>query len=175
MQTVVLCLAVLAGACGGGQAPAAAHHPTPSALAGSTPGRTTGCGRPPRAAPGQTAELAIAVQPAVDEGRAYRLHVPAGYGPRHPVPLLLDLHGAGGSAAGEELAGWAARDGCALQPVTFLDTGGVTGPRWEGCLDGSAVEHYRWNGGGHGLPPAIGGVEPHVAMWQFLSAFALPG
>lgn len=314
VRSFVLVLALLAGGCGGGppQAPTVGQRPA------------TGGGRPPPAAPGQTAQLAVAVDPRVDEGRSrriYRLHIAASYPPDRPIALLLDFHGAGGSAAGEEqgsgwdaladgqtmlvaypealhidagtrvwgsaepldygvadlayslaviddvervacvdvrrvylsgfsngagmaelvacdaarriaaiapasgnyyiddrppgchparrlpvlevhgttdrvvpydgidrtispeypllpipqwLAGWAARDGCAAGPVTFLDTPEVTGLRWTGCGDGTAVEHYRWNGGGHGLPPAIGGVEPHLAIWRFLSTFALP-
>jgi len=120
-----------AGACGGGPLPRqAAPHPTPTTRAGSLPRPTTGCNRPPPAAPGQTAQLTVVVLPAVNEGRTsriYRLHVAAAYQPGYPIPLLLDFHGAGGAAVGEEQSSG-----------------------WDGV------------------------VEPHQALWQFLSAYALP-
>jgi polyhydroxybutyrate depolymerase len=111
--------------------------------------------------------------------------------PERPVPLL-EVHGTadgvvpyGGIGRTESggwpllpipqfLAGWAARDGCASAPAVFLDTPEVTGMRWEGCRDGVSVAHYRWNGGGHGLPARIGEVPSHQAIWRFLAAYSLP-
>jgi polyhydroxybutyrate depolymerase len=49
----------------------------------------------------------VQVNPAFQQGqpvRSYRLHVPQGYDPGTRLPLLLDLHGFGGSAQGEEQA-----------------------------------------------------------------------
>ena len=71
------------------------------------PMATTGCGQPPPLAPGTAAEQQVRVNPDFAQGeavRTYRLHVPAGYDPARPLPVLLDLHGFGGSAAGEEQA-----------------------------------------------------------------------
>lgn len=283
----------------------------------------SGCGLLPPAAEGQSVELAVPAKPATAEGRVsrrYRLHLPQGYLPSQPQPLVLEFHGAGGTAAGDDagsgfspladhhdflvayleavhldngvsawgnarpldygvddlgyalavlaavkahacvdpariyvtgfsdgggmtemmacyaadklaasapmsgnyyadtvqpgcnparplpvleihgtedgivpypgvgrqqgefwlwsiprwLAAWAMRDGCHPQPVTFLQSDAVTGLRWEGCRAGSTVEHYRWDGGGHGLPPSIGGQDPREAVWRFLSAHSLP-
>jgi polyhydroxybutyrate depolymerase len=47
----------------------------------------------------------VEVNPAFQQGqprRTYRLHVPGGYDARTRLPVLLDLHGFGGSAQGEE-------------------------------------------------------------------------
>jgi polyhydroxybutyrate depolymerase len=49
----------------------------------------------------------VAVDPTFQQGqptRSYRLHVAQGYGGGTRLPLLLDLHGFGGSAQGEEQA-----------------------------------------------------------------------
>lgn len=112
--------------------------------------------------------------------------------PSRPVPLL-EVHGTadpvvpyGGIGRVESggwpllpipqfLAGWAALDGCTAGPKTFLDTAEVTGLGWEGCAGSVTVAHYRWNGGGHGLPSTIGGRPAHEAIWAFLAAFSLPG
>jgi polyhydroxybutyrate depolymerase len=80
--------------------------PKPSAAqAGRDPARrveTTGCGRPPPVRAGRSGDLDIKADPATSAGatrRGYRLHVPAGYRPDGPVPVVLLLHGNGGSAA----------------------------------------------------------------------------
>lgn len=47
----------------------------------------------------------IAANPAVSEGfstRSYRVHPPASYDSAHPMAVLLDFHGYGGSAAGQD-------------------------------------------------------------------------
>jgi polyhydroxybutyrate depolymerase len=329
-----LLAAVLAGGlCAACTAPGAAgpqrSRPTPPAAASTpfpSPGAraaTTGCGRPPPIPAGGGAEQEVSVNPDfawVQGKRMYRLHVPPGYDAGHPTPVLLELHGFGGSAAGDEqgsgydalsdregfvvvygqglsspegagwasvrpmelqvdelgyfaallgqlqgqlcvderrvyatgfsngggmaemlacymagriaaiapisgnyyvdskgpgchpgrpvsvlaihgtadgvvpydgigraesrgwpllpmpdfMAGWAARDGCTGGPTVFLDSGEVTGVRWEGCSAGVGVVHYRWNGGGHGAPLRIGGVPTNQAIWRFLSAYSLP-
>ncbi len=112
--------------------------------------------------------------------------------PARPVPLL-EIHGTAdpvvpydGVGRAESggwpllpiprfLAGWAARDGCANGPSTFLDSPQVTGLRWNGCRGGVSVVHYRWNGGGHGAPPAIDGVPANEVVWRFLAGYSLPG
>jgi polyhydroxybutyrate depolymerase len=300
--------------------PAVAPTPFPSPGARVA---TTGCGKAPPIPAGGSAEQEVTVNPDFAWGhsqRTYRLHVPAGYDAGRPIPVLLELHGFGGSAAGDEqgsgydalsdredflvvygqglsdrdgagwasirpmelqvdelgyfaallgqlqaqlcvderrvystgfsngggmtemlacymsgriaaiapvsgnyytdskgqgchpgrplsvleihgtadgvvpydgigrpesggwpllpipdfMAGWAARDGCTTGPTVFLDSGDVTGLRWEGCRAGVGVVHYRWNGGGHGAPARIGDVPANEAVWRFLSAYSLP-
>jgi polyhydroxybutyrate depolymerase len=68
---------------------------------------TTGCGTPAPISAGTSADQQVAVNAAFQQGRperSYRLHVPRGYDPAKRLPLLLDLHGFGGSAPGEETA-----------------------------------------------------------------------
>jgi polyhydroxybutyrate depolymerase len=66
---------------------------------------TTGCGLRSEVRPGSSADLTIAMNPAVAEGnrtRIYRLHVPLNYNPHSPIAVVLSFHGFGGSAAGME-------------------------------------------------------------------------
>lgn len=59
---------------------------------------------------GRSFTVQVRVAPAVSEGRArrqYVMHVPMGYRPSAPTPLVLFFHGAGGSAAGAAAgSGW---------------------------------------------------------------------
>jgi polyhydroxybutyrate depolymerase len=69
------------------------------------PVASTGCGKPSAVTPGTTAEQTMAVDPATDEGyrtRTYWIHVPRGYDPGRPIPLVLAFHGGGGTAVGAE-------------------------------------------------------------------------
>jgi polyhydroxybutyrate depolymerase len=68
---------------------------------------TTGCGRASPVAPGTSGDITIASDPDLSNGattRTYRLHVPAGYNPQTPLPLILVFHGHGGTAASMEAA-----------------------------------------------------------------------
>ncbi|WP_338203598.1 PHB depolymerase family esterase [Candidatus Nephthysia bennettiae] len=112
--------------------------------------------------------------------------------PARPVPLL-EIHGTADAIVPYDgigrvesggwpllpipqfLAGWAARDGCTRGPGTFLDSAEVTGLRWDGCRGGAMVQHYRWNRGGHGAPPAIGGIPAGEVVWRFLAGYSLGG
>lgn len=69
------------------------------------PVASSGCGRRPAVRPGATHVLSVAVPPARAAGarrRVYWLHVPAGYSPGRPAPLVLAFHGGGGSGTGME-------------------------------------------------------------------------
>jgi polyhydroxybutyrate depolymerase len=90
--------------------------------------------------------------------------VPESINPRWPLPSILQW-----------LRGWAARDGCAPEPTTFLDDGAVTGLAWPGCAGGGAVIHYRLEGGGHEWPTQIGGRSTAGLLWDFFLAHPLPG
>lgn len=296
----------------------------PSGATVDRPIKTTGCGSVPPLATGTSADLTIPADPALANGattRAYRLHLPAGYQPDKPLPLLLVFHGEGGTAAGEEqssgfsqladqegflavypqglklsggqsgwastgpstgnggvddtrfvsdlltalqhhycvdaervyaagfaagggmvndlactLAGriaafalvagdyyslpggcgpgrpvsileihgtadptapykglpaiiqrpqalpsiadwlrtWAAWDGCAPQPDTFIHQSGLTAERWTDCQNGSAVVHYRLDGAGHAWPKTLGKQSTAEVIWRFLAAHPLP-
>lgn len=85
------------------QALSAQHVAWPDDGATDRPVASTGCGLAPPVAPGVTAQQSVAVNPAAAEGyatRSYIVHVPSGYVPTRPTPLLLDFHGGGGTAAG---------------------------------------------------------------------------
>jgi len=90
--------------------------------------QAAGCGRP--LAPGSL-NLPLTVD---GRDRPFTLHVPAGYDPARPAPLLLDLHGSGGTGAGQArvsgLAAAAARRGV----VVVAPDGGI-----------AAGEGFVWN------------------------------
>lgn len=82
-----------------------ASAPTSAVTRGATAGTGTplrsGCGRQATAGADRTVDFAV--DPATAEGRPTRtalVHVPAGYRPGDPYPVLLVYHGHGGSAAG---------------------------------------------------------------------------
>lgn len=94
-------------------APAKAPPPTwPNDGAIDHPVASTGCAAMSPVQPGMTAKQTIAVNPTTNEGystREYWIHVPQGYSPSRPTPLVLVFHGGGGTAIGMEAAtGWSA-------------------------------------------------------------------
>jgi polyhydroxybutyrate depolymerase len=110
---------LLVTACTGGSAPVRAQAPASvvGPAAGTLmadPGRlvdqpvsSSGCGRQPLVRPGTTAPQRVAVPPAAAAGarkRMFWLHVPAGYQPSRPVPLVLAFHGGGGTGTGMQQA-----------------------------------------------------------------------
>jgi polyhydroxybutyrate depolymerase len=118
--------------------------------------------------------------------------VPGGCHPSRPVPML-DFHGTADMivpytgipseenppfplpSIPEWLLGWAARDGCTSGPSVFLRAPGLTAEQWSGCQDGSAVIHYRADGGGHAWPAMVAGQPGAQVIWQFFAAHPLPG
>jgi len=60
---------------------------------------TTGCGKAAPAAPGTSVDATIS---SGNIRRSYRLHVPVGYDSHLPIPLVLDIHGHGGTSAWQE-------------------------------------------------------------------------
>lgn len=118
---VVAMLGVLLVACGGAAPAALIHAPlaparlparavaaagiAPTASPVATPGG--GCGHASPVAPGTSADLAVAADPARARGRRdriYRVHVPTAYRPDRPLPAVLVFHGHGATAAGMESA-----------------------------------------------------------------------
>jgi polyhydroxybutyrate depolymerase len=91
-----------------------------------------------RAATAPAGACAIAAEPGVAEQRltsggrerSYRLFVPPGYDGRTPLPLVLDLHGSGGTAAGQaatsRFEALAAREGVLVATLQA----GAQGNRW---------------------------------------------
>lgn len=63
------------------------------------PQPSAGCGKPAPVAPGTSAAEALN---SGGRSRAYRLHVPVGYQPARPYPLVLNFHGHGSTAARQE-------------------------------------------------------------------------
>jgi polyhydroxybutyrate depolymerase len=69
-----------------------------------------------------------------------------------PIP------GAGGllyPGVAQAMAGWADRARCAPTPEQLQASPHVTLERWQGCADGTTVELYIIDGGGHTWPGAI--------------------
>jgi polyhydroxybutyrate depolymerase len=75
--------------------------PTTTVHAGivNAPVSTSGCGKVAPAAPGTSVDQTIS---SGNIQRQYRLHVPVGYDPQHPTPLVLNIHGHGGTASWQE-------------------------------------------------------------------------
>jgi polyhydroxybutyrate depolymerase len=91
----------------------------------------------------------------------------SGCHPGRPAPIL-EIHGTADTVVpylgsfllrlpsiADWLAGWAQRDGCASQPVVFLQRGNVFGERWFACKGAAVVIHYRIAGGKHVWPPFL--------------------
>jgi polyhydroxybutyrate depolymerase len=57
---------------------------------------TTGCRRPPEVAAGRTTPASLE---SSGRKRTYRLHLPAGYDPNRPIPLILAFHARNGTGA----------------------------------------------------------------------------
>ncbi|MGH2633849.1 MAG: extracellular catalytic domain type 1 short-chain-length polyhydroxyalkanoate depolymerase [Tepidiformaceae bacterium] len=97
-------LAVPLMSCGGSTSPKAAPTPTtrssPSAATPSTGAATeavaTGCDTPTA---GGTTTLALSID---GQQRTVIVHVPSGYSGTEAVPLVLNMHGSGSTASGEE-------------------------------------------------------------------------
>ncbi len=102
--------------CGSHRANASATTPKPTVSSGTTPTATTpittphvgtvnapvittGCGKAAPASPGTSVDATIS---SGNMQRKYRLHVPVGYDPQRPTPLVLDIHGHGGTSAWQE-------------------------------------------------------------------------
>jgi polyhydroxybutyrate depolymerase len=91
-------------------------------------------------APAQTAPAAAACAIAAAQGvaehqltsggrpRTYRLFVPPSYDGRTPLPLVLDLHGSGGNAAGQ--AGTSRFEALAAREGALVATLQAEGSRW---------------------------------------------
>ena len=147
-------LVLLAAACTGGHPPGPGRTPAspatgapaaPSAAGAPAGGLVDqpvpsgGCGRRPAVRPGATGRLLVAVPPAAAAGarqRPFWLHVPARYDPVRPVPLVLALHGGGGTAAGMEqasgLSALADRDGFLVAyPQGLGQDHGKGAPGWD--------------------------------------------
>jgi polyhydroxybutyrate depolymerase len=117
------------------------HHAGPSHHLAAPPPKSvplaatsTGCGKAPPASPGTSVEEQLRVD---NVPRSYLLHVPLGYQPTHPTPLMLSFHGHGSTAfIQQRMTGFsvlADRDGfLAVYPQGTIGkdkaTGWATGP-----------------------------------------------
>lgn len=98
---------------------AAKDHPVP----------TTGCMRSPGVPPGRTI-----VQHLESGGyeRSYLLHLPAGYSPAHPLPVVMAFHGRKGDGYDiEAFSGLDALDAVVVYPVGL--PGESDEPAWQGA------------------------------------------
>ncbi|MEV6304855.1 alpha/beta hydrolase fold domain-containing protein [Actinoplanes sp. NPDC051861] len=112
--------------------------------------------------------------------------------PARPTPIL-EFHGSADATIPYDgnpvkelppvrtwLAGWAARNRCAAEPVTSTPVDGVTRYAWRRCA--AAVEHYRVEGLGHDWPsttPNLDSATPTVIdatpiIWRFFLGHRLP-
>jgi polyhydroxybutyrate depolymerase len=114
--------------------------------------------------------------------------------PVRPVSLL-EIHGTddnvvpyhgtgadGGEGALSFAAAWAARDGCASNPIKTAFAPRVALYRWNGCVDGARVEQLTLYGVGHGMPDAPGHrirapgpptISVIGVVWSFLAPIVL--
>jgi polyhydroxybutyrate depolymerase len=79
---------------------------------------------------------------------------------------------------------WAAHDGCATPPVDDRLSAMVVRRRWSGCQDGTAVDFYIVEGGGHTWPGAaidvarLGATTHEISasetLWKFFSEHPMP-
>ncbi|WP_103338944.1 alpha/beta hydrolase family esterase [Amycolatopsis sp. CA-126428] len=111
-------------------APAAAggvaDHPVP----------TTGCGRAPGFPAGVTTTRHV-TSGGLD--REYTVHLPAGYRPWRPYPLVLSFHGhKRTSQYQEELSGFSALDAIAVYPQGLIGTDGESA--WTGAPYSAAAD-----------------------------------
>jgi polyhydroxybutyrate depolymerase len=81
------------------QPPSTAASPAPVAF-GASAAPPTGCGTTPSGSP--TTGDRVVTFTVGGRSREARVHVPTGYRADRPVPLLLDLHGSGSTAAKQE-------------------------------------------------------------------------
>lgn len=99
LWAAVACVAFVGAGCGSGPASSGPGSTTTSGAAGGRGDATTsaGCGR--TAQPGTTT-----LSPVVaGRTRVVVVHVPAGYRATAAVPLVLDMHGSGSTAEGQEV------------------------------------------------------------------------
>src|SRR5690349_15828085 len=72
---------------------------TPEATGTAAPSTaSSGCNSATTVVAGSSTDMMVNVDPQTAKGvttRTYRLHVPAGYQPQQPLPLLLAFHGLG--------------------------------------------------------------------------------
>jgi polyhydroxybutyrate depolymerase len=121
--------------------------------------------------------------------------------PSRPVPVMafhgtadpIVPYGGGGSPSfdypfppvTEWAAGWAARNGCAADPVHLPSTGEVTGIQYVQCRNAADVILFTVHGGGHtwpggeALPEWLTGrtsqdIDATHEMWQFFHRHSLP-
>lgn len=115
-------------------APAASAHPRSGVV--DHPVRTTGCGHASPTAAGVTAP-----QTVVSGGltRTFLLHVPAGYHPRRPLPLVLAYHGRKGDGYDiESFSGLDALHAVVVYPVGLPGEEDKTA--WEGAPYASGAD-----------------------------------
>ncbi|MFF0220051.1 alpha/beta hydrolase family esterase [Streptomyces vinaceus] len=116
--------------------------PAPAAAGPSTAGSPSGCATMPRIAPGRTAPQTLT---SGGRRREYLLHVPAGYRPDRPSPVVLAFHGAGQSAElMESYSALSTLDALVLYPQGTTGTNGSAS--WEGAPYSSGADDVRFVG-----------------------------
>lgn len=105
------------------------------------------------------------------------------HGQRDPVVLFGGAEEIGFPSVRSSLGQWAARDGCAAEPVLLDEKGEVRCEEWPGCRSGAEVVlcvvkdgHHTWPGGRN--PTYMGhtttDVEATERMWAFFERHPMP-
>jgi polyhydroxybutyrate depolymerase len=124
-------------------APAGPRAPAAVAdLSTSRAVRTQGCGRPPGPPLGQTVEQRLE---SGGQRRTYLVHLPAGYRPDRPLPLVLAFHGRKGTGNDiEAFSGIDALDAIAVYPRGLAGPDGETS--WQGAPATAGADDVRFVG-----------------------------
>jgi polyhydroxybutyrate depolymerase len=146
MASVVLAAAVTAlTTLTGCAAPATSPPPSASADAalstGARPVATSaGCQRQPDVPTGATTEATL---DSGGQARTYLIHLPAGFQPNRPTPLVLAFHGRKGTGNDiEAFSGIDALDAIAVYPRGLAGPDGETA--WQGAPENSGADDVRF-------------------------------
>jgi polyhydroxybutyrate depolymerase len=146
LTPLLVALALSAGCAGPAPAPSPATAPaSPPATAPApgtgTPATRAGCGHPAPVPVGQSVTRTLT---SGGRARTYLLHLPAGYRPDRPLPVVLAFHGRKGT--GHDIEGFSGIDGLdaiAVYPIGLpAATDGETA--WQGAPGVSGVDDVRF-------------------------------
>ncbi|WP_328583465.1 alpha/beta hydrolase family esterase [Streptomyces sp. NBC_00370] len=124
LASAVIGLTLVAGA-------VAAAGPAAAATTGARPAPKAACGLPAPQPAGTSAPHTIS---SGGRERAYRLHLPAGYGTKRDWPVVLAFHGRGNTGAGtEEFSKLSTLPAVVVYPEGVIGTGDGDRQAWQGA------------------------------------------